>query len=225
MLLGFARFGRRGLHSHSWQSFQRAAGLPDNGEVTAETLTALRVSLHADYEGLSLLPGATPGGVVTWSIDVDTLPIQLKIDPVLQEFHNAFAPWSKATSINFVYVPLDPEGGLPDILLSFRNRTPGNEFAFDGPGGSLAAASLGALVFDASERWELSGTAHPHRQVLDWDEEYFALLPVAIHEIGHALGLDHSDGPNDVMSPYYDAKRVKLSENDIQRVQAVIGSV
>lgn len=42
---------------------------------------------------------------------------------------------------------------------------------------------------------------------------------VTLHELGHALGLKHSDGAEDVM--YYRVGTRKLSENDIARAKAV----
>jgi predicted Zn-dependent protease len=45
------------------------------------------------------------------------------------------------------------------------------------------------------------------------------LKVVALHEIGHALGLRHSPTAADVMSPFYDEKQSKLSQNDIARVR------
>jgi len=82
-----------------------------------------------------------------------------------------------------------------------------------------------AIIFDSSERWELTISQQPHRlrDVFDWDEQYFRLLPVALHEVGHVLGLSHSDTPGDVMAPFYDASRVELTDNDVARMKNLLG--
>ena len=49
----------------------------------------------------------------------------------------------------------------------------------------------------------------------------FSLAAVALHEVGHVLGLGHSEDPKDVMSPYYVASQTKLTENDVSRAAAL----
>merc|ERR1711966_191564 len=142
-------------------------------------------------------------------------------DVLLTELQIAFDKWGAVLNITFEQAA---EGTSADVSCNF-DTTLVEETAFDGPGGALANASVSgtscSITFDANERWELQGLKHPQRQFMDWDEMYFNFLPVAIHEIGHILGLCHSEAPIDVMSPYYIRDRVNLSDNDIARVKAI----
>ena len=65
--------------------------------------------------------------------------------------------------------------------------------------------------------------SHPLLAYLLYLLTYFTYLPVAIHEVGHVLGLSHSEHSADVMSPFYVAAQVTLSENDAARVKALLG--
>jgi hypothetical protein len=50
------------------------------------------------------------------------------------------------------------------------------------------------------------------------------LFPVALHEAGHALGLDDSDDPNSVMYEQYNPLHTALSPDDIASLQALYGA-
>jgi hypothetical protein len=67
------------------------------------------------------------------------------------------------------------------------------------------------LHFDDDERWVNSDT-----QDVD-------LLTVAAHEIGHTLGLAHSNDPNALMFAAYSGPHRSLSQDDIAGVQSIYG--
>jgi hypothetical protein len=128
----------------------------------------------------------------------------------------AFKLWADETPLSFNEVA---DSAQADILIGWAEGEHGDGDPFDGPGDVLAHASYPNpyndrqvfLHFDDSERWVNSDT-----QNVD-------LLTVAAHEIGHNLGLDHSNDPNALMFPSYSGPHRSLSNDDIAGVQSLYG--
>jgi hypothetical protein len=113
------------------------------------------------------------------------------------EILRAMEEWSKV--IQLTWNPATNSNGTRTVNLLFAAGAHGDSYPFDGPGKVLAHTFYpappnpepvaGDLHLDDDELWRVGANID--------------LFSVVLHELGHALGLGHSDNPNDVMYPYY----------------------
>ncbi|MEQ1883552.1 MAG: matrixin family metalloprotease [Bryobacteraceae bacterium] len=142
---------------------------------------------------------------------------QLGVSAQQSEILRAMSEWS-----NYIQVTWSPAASATasrTVTVLFATGSHGDSNVFDGKGGVLAhtfypappnsESRAGDMHFDDAETWRIGS---------DTD-----LFSVALHELGHALGLEHSDDPSAVMYPYYHPVSV-LASLDITSVQALYAS-
>lgn len=166
-----------------------------------------------------------PGGSVSLTYFFGPLTPDLSDTTVKSTLVNALGEWSSVADITFTETTTSGLTNSIDFLFGALDH--GDTFSFDGPGATLAHAFLpappnpesiaGDVHFDEAELWEvgngLGGSA-------------FDLMLVAVHKIGHALGLGHSDVGSAVMAPYVSSSAVYsgLHADDIAGIQSIYGS-
>jgi hypothetical protein len=175
----------------------------------------------------------TPGGTVTYSfmgneisfsnenakygnsVAIASLP---SFQPCfITDIQAAFAAWQAVANIQFVHVTdsglgFNAAGAGGDIRISAHY--------FDGPSYVLAhayypppngASAAGDLHFDSSEKWTC-------------DDSGIDIGVVAVHEIGHSLGLAHENTSTlAVMDPIYNPNLHGLQSDDINGSTAIYG--
>ncbi|CBI34985.3 unnamed protein product, partial [Vitis vinifera] len=123
----------------------------------------------------------------------------------------AFGQWDSATHFTFGSIQ---DHTSADMTISFHRLDHGDGYPFDGPGGTIAhafAPTNGRFHYDGDETWSIG--AVPNAMDLE---------TVALHEIGHLLGLGHSSVQNAIMFPSISSGVTKgLHEDDIQGISAL----
>ncbi|WP_156434728.1 matrixin family metalloprotease [Bradyrhizobium lablabi] len=141
----------------------------------------------------------TAGGTVTWAVDDSISQTEL------QTINAAFAEWSEVANIQFQQVASTAESDI-DFANSALDGA-GNVLGVTGfsySGGQLQSADI---KFDSGDN--LSGSD-------------FSL--VAIHEIGHAIGLGHFNDDPAVMNSTANFDLTGLAQSDIDGVLALYGA-
>jgi len=123
----------------------------------------------------------------------------------------AFAQWQAASRGRLAFTQV-PSGG--DLQVNFGGASLDQNFGkLGGVAGSAFPPSSGAIRLDSAETWS-ANTPPPLGQV--------SLLAIALHEIGHALGLAHSDNPGSIMYPYAPALAT-IDAESVGAIQSIYG--
>ena len=144
----------------------------------------------------------------------------------------AFDLWAANSSLTFTRSTQDP-----DILISFRSRDNANAarsingdicpWPLDGPGTVLAHAygpsgdfyDVAEVHMDSEEPWYISVDENPSNTL--------SLLTTLTHEIGHSLGLKHSQSNDSIMFAFMMQHKfpIELQMEDILAIQSLYGVV
>jgi len=202
--------------------FQQTNQLPITGDLNKETLHLMmqpRCGIPDIIEVPAELEEFTVSGTKWDKIDLTYSFQNLTSDSneaqIREAINKAFAAWSSVSPLTFTEVE---ENG--DFKIRWGMGEHGDNYPFDGPSQTLAHCFFpktgmdGQLCFDDAEFWttDLHGTPGQ-----------FSIILTGIHEIGHGLGIRHSQFKNSIMYPYYNNAIDNLRPDDIAAIQSIYG--
>ena len=160
----------------------------------------------------------SPGNSVSFGFAERNIPDQLgSFDSFITdkdfqaEIVSALSAWEDVADIRFV---LAEDSDNADIRFGWEN--------IDGPRGILGQTNLPSagglkivtVMLDVDEEWFLGGDAPTNK--IDFSS-------TVTHEIGHAIGIDHSQSKNALMNAAYSRTIFDLQSDDINAATAIYG--
>lgn len=140
---------------------------------------------------------------------------QLGMPAIRSEVGAAFAMWEAVASIRFQEVP---ETAHADIYIGAQREPDGWAFAdvfYDAAApGPTKAISRSLVCLNPTKRWKVG---------FDGDLKTYDIRYTVAHEIGHAIGLDHPQGLDQMMGYRYEERFRSLQPGDVSGAVALYG--
>ncbi|QDG74952.1 matrixin family metalloprotease [Labrenzia sp. PHM005] len=166
----------------------------------------------------------TAGGTVTYSFATSVISgtrggvayssDAFITDPNFQQaIRQAFDTWAVVANISFSEVT-----DASDVQIRFAMD------AIDGASNTLGFADTSFTSIDGGATWTNTRSHIIYDTAESWTTTSF--LSTSIHEIGHSLGIDHSDVPGSIMQAVTigDNYGTALTQDDINAVQTLYGA-
>lgn len=200
------------------EGFQRFAGVEVTGQLDEPTLMMMQAPRCGVPDSAAFVLDGRRWDHTDLTFSFRELSGDLSESELRGAIRQALALWEEVTVLRFREVDA---GQNADIVIRFVSRDHGDFDGFDGPGGTLAHA-----FFPPPNSGALAGDAH-----FDDDESWSIDLPasgtdlvtVAAHELGHSLGLAHSQFRSALMFPFYDGPNRRLGQDDIDGITQLYG--
>lgn len=165
--------------------------------------------------------GITPvNGKIYWHLDEKNLSQDLNKFQIIFGIENAFKDWQK-----FINPTFSSTNDIEQAAIVFRFMSNGSEdLPFEFESDTLAYA-----FFPEGESLGIHSDIYMN-DFFNWGimhtESGYNMYKVVVHEIGHALGLDHSENDIDIMFPSYQPNdSVKITQDTIDGLTRLYGKV